>query len=92
MREIVPAVEPWRAYRNKIEFLVCADDSGDPAKAGIACGFHPPGEWWRVVDVEDFMLASERMNQARAQVVAWAREHGIKPFDRKTARVSCAIS
>lgn len=82
MREIVPAVEPWR-YRNKIEFSFAPDDSGDPAKAGIACGFHPPGEWWRVVDVDDFMLASERMNQARAQVVAWAREHGIKPFDRK---------
>jgi 23S rRNA (uracil1939-C5)-methyltransferase len=82
MLDIVPAVEQWR-YRNKIEFSFAPDDSGDPAKAGIACGFHPPGEWWRVVDVEDFMLASERMNRARAQVVAWAREHKVAAFDRK---------
>lgn len=83
MREIVPAVEQWR-YRNKIEFSFAPDDSGDPAKAGIACGFHPPGEWWRVVDVEDFKLASERMNNARAEVVAWAREHKVPAFDQKT--------
>ena len=85
MLDMVPAVEQWR-YRNKIEFSFAPDDSGNPAKAGIACGFHPPGEWWRVVDVEDFTLASERMNNARAQVVAWAREHGIPAFDRKTRK------
>ena len=83
MLPIVPAVEQWR-YRNKIEFSFAPDDSGDPAKAGIACGFHPTGEWWRVVDVEDFVLASERMNAVRGQVVAWAREQGIPAFDRKT--------
>ena len=82
MLPIVPAVEQWR-YRNKIEFSFAPDDTNDPAKRGIACGFHPQGEWWRVVDVEDFTLASERMNQARAQVVAWAREHQIPAFDRK---------
>ncbi|MBO9533135.1 MAG: 23S rRNA (uracil(1939)-C(5))-methyltransferase RlmD [Solirubrobacteraceae bacterium] len=80
MRDIVPAVEQWR-YRNKIEFSF-APDAG--AEGGIACGFHPPGEWWRVVDVEDFVLASERMNAARAQVVGWARAHGVAAFDRKT--------
>jgi 23S rRNA (uracil1939-C5)-methyltransferase len=80
MRDILPAVEQWR-YRNKIEFSFAPDPD---AEGGIACGFHPPGEWWRVVDVDDFVLASERMNQARAQVVAWAREHRIPAFDRKT--------
>lgn len=83
MRTIVPAVSQWR-YRNKIEFSFAPDDTGDPAKAGIACGFHPQGEWWRVVDVEDFVLASEAMNRVRAQVVAWARANAIPAFDRKT--------
>jgi 23S rRNA (uracil1939-C5)-methyltransferase len=83
MLDIVPAVEQWR-YRNKIEFSFAPDASGDPAKAGINCGFHPPGEWWRVVDVDDFVLASERMNAARGQVVAWARANRIAAFDRKT--------
>ncbi len=62
MLDIVPAVEQWR-YRNKIEFSFAPDPD---AEGGIACGFHPPGEWWRVIDVDDFVLASERMNQARA--------------------------
>lgn len=82
MLPIVPAAQQWR-YRNKIEFSFAPDDTNDPAKKGIACGFHPSGEWWRVVDVEDFVLASERMNAVRAQVVAWARDHGIPAFDRK---------
>ncbi len=83
MLDIVPAVEQWR-YRNKIEFSFAPDDTNDPAKAGIACGFHPQGEWWRVVDVEDFVLASESMNDVRRQVVKWARENNIPAFDRKT--------
>jgi 23S rRNA (uracil1939-C5)-methyltransferase len=82
MLPIVGAVEEWR-YRNKIEFSFAPDDTNDPAKKGIACGFHPQGEWWRVVDVEDFVLASEAMNNVRTQVVAWARENGITAFDRK---------
>ncbi|MEN0013692.1 MAG: 23S rRNA (uracil(1939)-C(5))-methyltransferase RlmD [Solirubrobacteraceae bacterium] len=83
MLPIVGAVEEWR-YRNKIEFSFAPDDTNDPAKKGIACGFHPQGEWWRVVDVEDFVLASEAMNRVRAQVVDWARTNGIPAFDRKS--------
>ena len=82
MLPIVGADEQWR-YRNKVEFSFAPDDTNDPAKKGIACGFHPSGEWWRVVDVEDFVLASERMNEVRAKVVAWAREEGVPAFDRK---------
>ncbi len=82
MLPIVGADEQWR-YRNKVEFSFAPDDTNDPAKAGIACGFHPPGQWWRVVDVEDFMLASERMNEVRRIVVEWAREQRVPAFDRK---------
>jgi 23S rRNA (uracil1939-C5)-methyltransferase len=83
MLPIVPAVEQWR-YRNKVEFSFGPDETNDPKLAGLALGFHPAGEWWRVVDVEDFVLVSERVNAVRAQVAAWAREHQILPFDRKS--------
>lgn len=83
MLPIVAASAQWR-YRNKIEFSFAPDDTDNPALRGIACGFHPSGQWWRVVDVEDFVLASKRMNKIRALVVAWAREAQIPAFDRKT--------
>ena len=78
---IVPAVEQWR-YRNKLEY------SFGPANShpsGIALGFHAPGRWDKVIDIDDCRLASERNNDARNAVRDWARAEGLTPFNRVDA-------
>ncbi|MFN8131852.1 MAG: 23S rRNA (uracil(1939)-C(5))-methyltransferase RlmD [Solirubrobacteraceae bacterium] len=77
LEPIVPAAEPWR-YRNKLEYSFGAGDDG-----GLVCGFHAPGRWDRIEPVADCLLASERSNAAREQVLAWARAQGLEPYDRR---------
>jgi 23S rRNA (uracil1939-C5)-methyltransferase len=76
--DIVPAVEQWR-YRNKLEYSFGTGDDG-----ALVCGFHAPGSWHEIVAVNDCMLASERSNALREEVVAWCREHAVAAFDRRT--------
>jgi 23S rRNA (uracil1939-C5)-methyltransferase len=76
--EIVPAVERWR-YRNKLEYSF-----GTGAEGELLCGFHAPGSWHEIVPIDDCLLASERSNAAREQVVAWCRAQGLEAFDRRT--------
>jgi 23S rRNA (uracil1939-C5)-methyltransferase len=79
MLPIVPAVEQWR-YRNKLEFSFGTDrESGE-----LICGFHAPGSWEDIVHVEDCLLQSERGNEARRQVLVWARAQGHTAYDRRT--------
>ncbi|MGH2901252.1 MAG: 23S rRNA (uracil(1939)-C(5))-methyltransferase RlmD [Solirubrobacteraceae bacterium] len=75
--EIVPAVAQWR-YRNKLEYSFGTSDDG-----ALVCGFHAPGSWHEIVPVRDCLLASERSNAAREQVVTWCREQGLGAFDRR---------
>ena len=77
LEPIVPAVAQWR-YRNKFEYSFGTDPDGV-----LLCGFHAPGSWEEVVGVEDCLLASERGNRARLQVLAWARDQGLDAFDRR---------
>ncbi|WCB91645.1 23S rRNA (uracil-C(5))-methyltransferase RlmCD [Baekduia alba] len=79
MLPIVGAVEQWR-YRNKLEFSFGTDRE----TRELICGFHAPGSWEDIVHVEDCLLQSERGNQARRDVLAWAREHGYSAYDRRT--------
>jgi 23S rRNA (uracil1939-C5)-methyltransferase len=76
--EIVPAAEQWR-YRNKLEYSFGTADDGT-----LVCGFHAPGSWHEIVPVGDCLLASERSNLAREQVVAWCRAQGLRAMDRRT--------
>jgi 23S rRNA (uracil1939-C5)-methyltransferase len=79
MLPIVPAVEQWR-YRNKLEFSFGTDrETGE-----LICGFHAPGSWEDIVHVEDCLLQSERGNEARRQVLVWARAQGHTAYDRRT--------
>ncbi len=71
---IEPAAEIWR-YRNKLEYSFGAR-SGE-----TMLGFHRRGSWAEVVDVDDCMLASERNNEARNEIRAWARREAIAPYD-----------
>ena len=74
---IVPAVAPWR-YRNKLEY------SFGRADGRLVCGFHAPGHWEDIVEVRDCLLASDVGNAARERVVAWCREQGLSPYDRRS--------
>jgi 23S rRNA (uracil1939-C5)-methyltransferase len=80
LEPIVPAVQQWR-YRNKMEYSFGADEHGE-----LVCGFHVPGRYDEIVGVDDVLLASERSNTARGQVLAWARAQGLEPWDRRTHR------
>ncbi len=77
LEPIVPAVEQWR-YRNKLEYSFGAGDDG-----ALVCGFHAPGRWDRVEPMSDCLLASERSNAVREQVLAWCRAEGLTPWDRR---------
>lgn len=79
MEPIVPALQQWR-YRNKLEYSFGAD----PETGRLICGFHAPGRWEDIVEVTDCMLASERGNLAREEVVAWCRAQGLTPYDRRS--------
>jgi 23S rRNA (uracil1939-C5)-methyltransferase len=74
---IVPAVEQWR-YRNKLEYSFGTGPDG-----ALVCGFHAPGRFDEIVPIDDCMLASERGNAAREQVLAWCRDHGLSAWDRR---------
>jgi 23S rRNA (uracil1939-C5)-methyltransferase len=75
--DIVPAVQQWR-YRNKLEYSFGSDAGGQ-----LVCGFHAPGSWHDIVPVSDCLLASERSNAVREQVVAWCRSQGLQAMDRR---------
>ena len=77
LEPIVPAVEPWR-YRNKLEYAFGTGPSGE-----LVCGFHAPGRWDEIVPIDDCLLASERSNELREQVLAWARAQGLTAWDRR---------
>ena len=75
---IVPAKEQLR-YRNKLEYSFGMEEQGQ-----LVLGFHHPGRWDLIDDVEDDILASERINEVREAVKAWCREEGLTAWDRET--------
>ncbi len=75
--QIVPAVEQWH-YRNKLEYSFGQGDDGD-----LILGFHHPGRWDLIDPVEHDILASERVDALRAQVLGWCREAGLTAYDRR---------
>jgi 23S rRNA (uracil1939-C5)-methyltransferase len=80
LEPIVPAVEQWR-YRNKLEYSFGTGPDGE-----LVCGFHAPGRWDEIVPIDDCLLASERSNAVREQVLQWARLHGLSAWDRREQR------
>ena len=73
----MPAEQQWR-YRNKLEYSF-----GAGADGALVCGFHAPGSWERIDHIDDCLLASERGNQLRRDVLAWCRAQRLEPFDRR---------
>jgi 23S rRNA (uracil1939-C5)-methyltransferase len=77
---IVPALEQWR-YRNKLEYSFGTGPGGT-----LVCGFHAPGRFDEIVALDDCLLASERGNAAREQVLAWCRAQGLSAWDRRSGQ------
>jgi 23S rRNA (uracil1939-C5)-methyltransferase len=75
---IVPALEEFN-YRNKLEYSFGEDeDSGE-----LVLGFHRPGRFDLIDDVERDILASERVGELREAVKAWCRDQGLSAWDRR---------
>lgn len=78
LEPIFAAEQTWR-YRNKLEYSF-----GTGGDGRLVCGFHAPGSWEEIVEVNDCRLASERGNAARERVVEWCRSEGLTAYDRRT--------
>ncbi len=72
----------WR-YRNKVEFSFAPGSSRASADA-LELGFHLPGEWRQVVNIEDCLLHSRATNSIRNTVRDFARDSGLPVYDQKT--------
>src|SRR5215211_9079088 len=75
---IVPAEQQLR-YRNKVEYSFGEDEQGE-----LVLGFHRPGRFDVIDDVEGDILASERVDRLREAVKAWCRAEGLSTWDRRT--------
>ena len=78
VEQIIPAEQGLR-YRNKLEYSFGMDESGE-----LVLGFHRPGRFDLIDDVDDDILASARINEVREAVKAWCREEGLTAWDRET--------
>lgn len=68
-----PAI--WN-YRNKVEFSF-----GLSEDTTLALGYHRPGHWDVIEDVDDRVLASERANEIRRLVKEHCVERELSPYD-----------
>jgi len=86
------AADPIWRYRNKVEFSFAGGDTGPVRDGGrkaaasrqLELGFHLPGEWRRVVNIEDCRLHSETTNAIRNAVRDLARESGLAAYDQQS--------
>jgi len=69
----------WR-YRNKVEFSFAENESG------LVLGFHLPGQWRSVMDVEDCLLHSKITNGIRNHVRGFARASGAGVHDQDSGK------
>jgi 23S rRNA (uracil1939-C5)-methyltransferase len=76
VRPILAASEQVR-YRNKLEYSFGTDEDGE-----LVLGFHKPGRWNEIDDVEVDVLASDAVDRLREAVKAWCREEGLSAYDR----------
>lgn len=77
VKPIVAAEKTWH-YRNKLEYSFGEDDNGE-----LVLGFHRPGRWNEIEDVEEDILASEEIDAIRREVRDWARTEGLSAWDRR---------
>ena len=77
----MPALEQFH-YRNKLEYSFGEDEE----TGTLVLGFHRPGRFDLIDDVEHDILASARVDELRETVKAWCREQGLTAWDRRAQR------
>lgn len=70
------AANPLWRYRNKVEFAFAGSDD-------IQLGFHLPGQWQQIINIDDCCLHSELTNHIRNQVRDFAQSTGMPAFNQK---------
>ena len=75
---IVPALGEFN-YRNKLEYSFGEDEESGQ----LVLGFHRPGRFDLIDDVERDILASARVGELRDAVKAWCRDQGLSAWDRR---------
>jgi 23S rRNA (uracil1939-C5)-methyltransferase len=60
-----------------VEYSFGTGDDGE-----LLLGFHRPGRWDAIDELETDILASERVDELRRTVAAWCREEGLSAYDR----------
>jgi 23S rRNA (uracil1939-C5)-methyltransferase len=76
LEPILPATETER-YRNKMEYSFGETDGE------LTLGFHARGEWERIENARDCVLASERSNAVRNFVREWCSGRSLSTHDRR---------
>lgn len=75
----VPPVQgsplPWR-YRNKVEYAFGWGPSGE-----IVVGFHPRGDFRRVIPIQACQIVPPAFEEARQAIQTQARRLGLPPYD-----------
>lgn len=92
IKPILGSEKPYY-YRNKLEFtfsnrrwLTNKPTEGEQMPANMnGLGFHLPGMFDRILDVDHCYLQDEPSNAIRLSVKAYALEHGLSFYDVKTS-------
>lgn len=69
----------WR-YRNKVEFTFADGENG------LALGFHPPGQWRHVLNIDDCRLHSEATNAIRNHIREYAADSGLGSWEQGSGK------
>ena len=79
VKPVLGMKDPWRA-RAKTQLPVGYDREGK-----LCVGFYAPHSH-RVVPHTECLLASEKMNAAAREVLAWMEEYGLTAYDEETGK------
>jgi 23S rRNA (uracil1939-C5)-methyltransferase len=90
---VLPASPEWE-YRNKVEFSFSdsrwlnQQDLNDLNNAPFpdACGFHAPGRYDKVLEINHCYLTDQWTNQARNQIAEMARKAGLHFYNPKKSK------
>lgn len=74
---ILPSPEVWR-YRNKVDYTFGQDENG---KAVL--GFHEPGSYWKIIDVEKCHIQPEIFDDLIDEMRKFTREYDLEPYHQK---------
>ncbi len=87
---IIPSEKTY-FYRNKMEFSFSNNrwltseelESGERIGMRNALGFHIPGRWDKILDIEKCWLQDDPSNQIRNEIRSFANSNGFSFFDLK---------